>query len=238
MGATPAWFLCAIALPKETSPAYLRRLAKGMARLARQAGIGLVGGNFTAARELSIAITAAGEVPRGSALTRGGARPGDVLYVSGELGEARLGLERLLSGAARRAHLRQRRPTARLSLGRLARRFASGAIDLSDGLGQDLAHLCARSGVGAEVWLAALPLARSVRRAKGDGAAWFAARGGEDYELLLSVPAASARGFERACARAGERVTKVGTITSGRAPRFLDLHGVAVEAPPGFDHFG
>ena len=237
MGARPRWFLCAIAMPKDTDPAYLLRLGRGMAALARRSKIALAGGNFTAARELSIAITAAGEVPTGAALRRDGARAGDLLYVSGELGAARWGLEQMLAGKAR-AHLRQRRPVPRIALGLIARRYATAAIDLSDGLGQDLGHLCARSRVGAEVSLAELPVAREVARAKGAGAAWFAAQGGEDYELLLAVPPVRARAFERACERAGEQVRCIGQLTRARKVRFLDASGRAAEAPKGHDHFG
>jgi thiamine-monophosphate kinase len=237
MGARPSWFLCAIAMPRGTDPRTLRRIARGMAALAREARISLAGGNFTAARELSIAITAAGEVPRGAALRRDGGRAGDLLYVSGELGAARLGLERMLARGAR-PDRRQRRPTPRLALGLLARGFARAAIDLSDGLGQDLGHLCRRSKVGAEVRLFDLPVARAVRKAKGEGAAWFAAEGGEDYELLLAVPPGRAAAFERACRRAGEEVSCVGRLTRGAAIRLVDRSGHAAEPPRGHDHFG
>jgi thiamine-monophosphate kinase len=123
MGATPRWFLCALALPRDFPQAQLRRIARGMSALAREHRIALVGGNFTSARELSLTITAAGELRR-PALTRAGGRPGDLLYMSGTLGEARLGLLQLQAGRRTGAAIRrQRRPVPRVALGQLASRF-------------------------------------------------------------------------------------------------------------------
>ncbi|WP_224361648.1 thiamine-phosphate kinase [Hyalangium versicolor] len=234
MGATPRWFLCALALPKDFSERELLRVARGMSALAREHRIALVGGNFTSARELSITITAAGELQR-PALTRGGGRPGDLLYVSGTLGDARLGLIQLQAGQRRGpAILRQRRPVPRVALGRLASRFASAGMDVSDGLAQDLGHLCEASRVGAEVELTHLPMSRAVRVALG---AEGALAGGEDYELLLAVPSGSTLAFERACARAGESVTCIGKLTRERHRVLKDATGRLIAPPPGFDHF-
>lgn len=234
MGATPRWFLCALALPKDFPEPALWRLARGMSALAREHRIALVGGNFTSARELSVTITAAGELQR-PALTRGGGRPGDLLYMSGTLGEARLGLIQLQAGLRQGPAIRrQRRPVPRVALGRLASRFASAGMDVSDGLAQDLGHLCDASRVGAEVELAHLPLTPRVRAELG---AEGALAGGEDYELLLAVPPLRARVFERACARAGERITRIGRLTQGRQRVLRDPDGRSIPPPPGFDHF-
>lgn len=234
MGATPRWFLCALALPKAFPERELWRMAQGMSALARQQRISLVGGNFTSARELSVTITAAGELQR-AALTRKGGRPGDLLYVSGTLGDARLGLIHLQAGKKRGpAILRQRRPVPRVSLGRLASRFASAGMDLSDGLAQDLGHLCDASSVGAEVELPHLPMSPAVRAELGPEGALA---GGEDYELLLAVPPERASAFERACARAGERVTRVGRLIQERRRVLRGADGRLIPPPPGFDHF-
>ncbi|MFL5346837.1 MAG: thiamine-phosphate kinase [Hyalangium sp.] len=234
MGATPRWFLCALALPKAFPERELWRMAQGMSALAREHRISLVGGNFTSARELSVTITAAGELQR-PALTRKGGRPGDLLYVSGTLGDARLGLSHLQAGKRRSpAILRQRRPVPRVALGRLASRFASAGMDLSDGLAQDLGHLCDASRVGAEVELAYLPMSLAVRVELGlEGAL----AGGEDYELLLAVPLARAPAFERACARVGERVTRIGRLIRGHRRLLRGAGGRLIPPPPGFDHF-
>jgi thiamine-monophosphate kinase len=236
MGALPRWFVCALALPRDFSRRELLGLARGMSALAREHGIALVGGNFSSAGELSVTLTAAGELPPGTPpLLRSGGRPGDVLYVSGTLGEARLGLSQLQAGRRRSpAILRQKRPLPRVALGRLAARFASAALDLSDGLAQDLGHLCRASGTGAELDVERLPVSRAVRASLGlEGAL----AGGEDYELLLAVPPARTSAFERACLRAQEVITRVGRLTPGPSGHIQATEGRALSLPAGFDHF-
>jgi len=227
MGARPLWFTCAVAAPA-LAVSEARALARGMGRLARANGCALVGGNFTRAQVLSVCITAAGVAPRGAALLRSGARPGDLLFVSGVLGEARRSLDELAAGREVPKGDRQRRPVPRVELGLLARRFARAGMDVSDGFAQDLGHLCRASGVAAEVDVDTLP-------GKGHGLA-AALAGGEDYELLLAVPPARAAAFERACRRAGERVSWVGRFTAGRGVK-LRQHGRLLRAQRGHDHF-
>ena len=239
MGARPRWFLCALALPRGFAERDVRALARGMNALARRHHVTLVGGNFTAARELSVTLTAAGEVEPGGALRRDRARPGDVLYVSGTLGDARLGLLHLRAGKHSPATLRQRRPEPKLALGRLARKFARAAMDISDGLAQDLGHLCRASGTGARLELARLPLSPHLARtlAHPRKAASFALQGGEDYELLLAVSPSRAPSFERACLRRGEKVTRVGVLTTTSDIVFLLPTGETLAPPSGYDHF-
>ena len=244
MGARPGWFVCALAAPS-LDAAEVRALARGMARLARRFRVDLVGGNVSRAGELSLTVTAFGELTGRAPLLRSGGRPGDLLYVSGTLGGARLGLlsltGRLGAGRSVRAERRQRRPEPRVRLGRLAAAHASAAIDLSDGLTRDLGHLLAASRVGAELEADRIPVDPEVVRAFGrtGRALRTALVGGEDYELLLAVPPARAGGFERACARAGERVTRIGRLRRGRELRVLDALG-RLGPPPGggFEHFG
>jgi thiamine-monophosphate kinase len=234
-GATPRWFVVAVAAPRSTALTTFDGIARGMARLARRSGITLVGGNFTGARELSITICALGEVPQGKALTRGRARPGDVLYVSGELGGARVGLLRMKAGDRRSEVLhRQRRPEPRLALGRIARTFAHAAIDVSDGFPQDLGHILDRSRIGARVAVEKLPLSSLIERF--DVPFEVAISGGEDYELILAVPASKARAFERACHGADQRVTAVGEVLRERGARFT-RSGRTVRLKGGFKHF-
>jgi thiamine-monophosphate kinase len=236
MGAVPRWFLCGLMLPAGFKRSEVTKLARGMSALAREHGILLVGGNISQASELSVTLTAAGELPPGTApLTRAGGRPEDVLYVSGSLGEARLGLQQLQTGwRTSQAIRRQKRPVPKVALGRLAARFASAGVDVSDGLAQDLQHLCTASGVGAELELERLPVSQAVLAAFGIQGALA---GGEDYELLLAVPPARTSAFERACARAGERVTRIGRLTSGKPGSIRDAAGRALRLPAGFDHF-
>jgi thiamine-monophosphate kinase len=243
MGARPRWFVCSLAAPSLTR-AEARALGRGMAALARRARIALVGGNVTRARELSLTLTVAGTVLSEAPLLRSGGRPGDALYVSGALGGARLGLASLSREGRgpryRRAEQRQRRPEPRLALGLLAVRYASAAIDISDGFLQDAGRLLAASRVGAEVWGDCLPVDSEVRRAfASPGRALRAALvGGEDYELLLAVPEARARAFERACAHAGEAVQAIGRLVRSRGLRVFGTDGRPLRLSlSGFDHF-
>ncbi|HZA51980.1 MAG TPA: thiamine-phosphate kinase, partial [Myxococcaceae bacterium] len=177
MGARPAWFLCALELPAWVDDRRLDGLARGMSALAREHRIALVGGNLSRARSLSVTLTAVGEVPRGGALRRAGGRAGDRLYVSGRLGDARLGLALLAKGLRGQARARQLRPTPRIALGLVARRFASAAIDVSDGLAQDAGHLAAASGVRALLQVNRLPIGAELERHAGQGASAWAVSG-------------------------------------------------------------
>ena len=232
MGARPRWFVASIAC-RPTDSARIPHLARGMAALAARCGAFLVGGNFARAEALSLHIAAAGEVPRGRALTRAGACWGDRIYVTGELGDAALALAMRKSGRPPAALLRrQARPEPRLAAGLTARRFASAAIDLSDGLLQDLERVLEASGVGAQVDARRVPTSRAFRAAAGP--IDLALAGGEDYELLLFVPPAKAPAFERACERAREKVTCIGEAVKGGR---LSVVGGPRIARRGFDHF-
>lgn len=240
-GAEARWFLVAIALREGLSPAFVGAVARGMARLAARANATLIGGNFTAAAQLSIAVTALGEVRPEHALRRSGARPGDRLFVSGVLGEAALGVRLLAAGRPRRpgpAARAQLTPEPRVRLGPIAGRHASAAVDVSDGLLQDLGHLCARSGVGATIHAAALPLGREVAALGAEGLR-LALTGGEDYELLLAVPPARAAALRRAAARIGETLTEIGVVDEAPGLRVLDEAGRTLPVPArrGWEHF-
>jgi thiamine-monophosphate kinase len=232
MGAAPRWFVCSIACRRRDAKR-MPGIARGMAALARSARIALVGGNFTHSETLSIHITAFGELPRGSALTRTRARPGDRIFVTGTLGDAALALAlRSLGKKKARILSRQLRPEPRLAVGAIARRFASAAIDISDGLLQDISHVLSASRVGARLDAHKVPVSRAFR----DMAANLdlALNGGEDYELALFVPPERASAFERACRRAGEPLTLVGEVVRGR--ELSVLHGPH-RRTFGFDHF-
>jgi thiamine-monophosphate kinase len=227
MGARPLWALVALGVPAGTPAARLAGVARGLGACARRHGIAVAGGNVSRAPGLSVTVTVVGSVPRGRALRRQGARPGDAVLVSGTLGEAALGLER---GARARFARRQRRPEPRLALGRALLGLASAAIDLSDGLVQDLGHLCQASGVGASVRLAELPLSPAYLAATaGRSDPWAPAlSGGEDYELCVTVPVRKVRAALAAAARAGTPLAVVGTVTRAR--------GVQVARPTGGRH--
>ncbi len=233
MGAAPRWFLCSVSCRPEDATR-IPRLAKGMAALAARTGAVLVGGNFTRADRLSLHVTAAGEVPRGTALTRSGARAGDRLYVTGTLGDAALGLAtRSIGRSANKALARQLRPEPRLEVGAIAREFAHAAIDLSDGLVQDLGHVARASRVGIRVDARALPLSQTFHDLAAN--LDLALSGGEDYELAVFVPPSRAEAFERACAQAKHPVTCIGAAVRARGVR---VEHAAHSGRGGFDHFG
>jgi thiamine-monophosphate kinase len=240
MGARPRWFLCAIAAPSLTL-AEVRALGRGMAQLAKRFSVALVGGNVTRARELSLTLTCVGTTA-GRPLLRSGGRPGDTLYVSGTLGGASLGLRalRMRGHRFRGACRRQRRPEPRVALGLLSGKYASAAIDVSDGLLADLGHLLRASSVGAHLLASRIPVDVEVRRAFGASARALttALVGGEDYELLLAVPGDRTSAFERACARAGETVHAIGHLVRDPGLSLLDGKGRLMRLPAaGFDHF-
>ncbi|HEY6909828.1 MAG TPA: thiamine-phosphate kinase [Myxococcales bacterium] len=225
-GARPRWFLCALAIPRrQRTEAVARRIARGMAALATRSGCALIGGNVTSASEWSVTITALGEAKK--PLSRSGARPGDALVVVGRLGDAAAGLRPLPHPSAARA---QRRPRPLFREGLLAARFASAAIDVSDGFLQDLRHLATSSGVGAVVECSSLPLGRAARSLP-DGME-LALTGGEDYALILSVPRRKLAALRQllACAEVGRILRGSGvTLTELGQPRPLPRRA-------GFDH--
>lgn len=225
-GARPRSFLCALGVPRRPRSLHLAvRMGRGMAVLARKSGCALVGGNVTRSLEWSITITAMGEARR--PLSRFGARPGDALVVVGTLGDAAAGLRPRASAAAVRA---QRRPVPLVREGLVAARFASAAIDVSDGFLQDLGHLCRASGVGAAVECASLPIGRGARTQPD--ALDLALSGGEDYALLLAVPRKRLAPLRRALP-----CVEVGKVLRGRGITLLD-HGKPRPLPKsgGFDH--
>ena len=233
-GSIPRWFLVALALPERIEDPFLVRLARGMAALASRAKVTLVGGNLTRASELSITVTAMGEARPEEALRRSGATPGDELWVTGTLGDAALGLRLLAVGRPKRisrAARAQLAPEPRLAVGAIAGRYAAAAIDLSDGLLQDLGHLCDRGAVGAEIEAAALPLSPELRRVAGGDALGLALAGGEDYELLFAVQKAKAPAFRRAVGRVGVPLTRIGRVVAGGGIRVVDATGAALPLP-------
>jgi thiamine-monophosphate kinase len=193
MGARPAWALLALTLP-QAEEAWLEGFATGLGELARTHEVALVGGDTTRG-PLCISVQLLGFVPTGAALTRSGARAGDVLFVSGTCGDAAAGLaleqRRLNAPAEARSWLRGRFlfPTARVALGEQLRGFASACIDVSDGLLGDAAKLASASHVGAELAWNELPVSGPLAALVGERRAReLALTGGDDYELCFAVP--------------------------------------------------
>lgn len=241
-GAEPLAFTLALALPR-ADDAFLAGFAQGMYALADEHGIELVGGDTTSG-PLNICITVFGQVPAGQALLRSGARPGDDLWVSGTLGDARLALE-VFRGAAslpgesfetvRRA---MELPQPRVALGLALRGVASSAIDVSDGLVGDLGHVLQRAGVGAVLHADALPRSAVLAALPLALQRQCVLAGGDDYELLFTAPPARRHDVLAAGARAGVVVTRCGDIVAGSGLQVLDTAGHDLPtAWHGYDHF-
>ena len=249
-GAKPLAFTLALSLPR-VDEAWLAGFSRGLLALADAHGCELVGGDTTQG-PLNICITVFGEVPTGQALLRSGARPGDDIYVSGTLGDARLALEALLGHIAlpaevlARARQRLERPTPRVALGLALRGVASSAMDVSDGLLGDLSHILKASGVGARIdtSLTTDLIAKKAYSTNASGV--FDAKllhqctlaGGDDYELAFTAPPAARAAVQAAAQRADTPVTRIGRIEAAPGLRLIDAHGHASPlAARAFDHF-
>jgi thiamine-monophosphate kinase len=223
MGAQPWCYFLACALPGETPPAWVKEFADGLREDQEAFGLHLAGGDTTATPgPLTLSLTALGLVPRGQVLKRGGAKAGDLIYVSGTLGDGAMGLQ-LLRDGREDAYFTRRYllPEPRLSLGLNLRGVASACMDISDGLVQDLGHLCNASGCGAEITAAHVPR-------RGGVPLELALTGGDDYELLFTAPASIAL----------ENVTCIGRMVEDEGVRVLDERGEIMRfAREGYRHF-
>jgi thiamine-monophosphate kinase len=243
MGATPRWATLSIALPA-ANEAWLTAFSRGFFRLAEMHGIELVGGDTTRGA-LTIAITAIGEVPPGQALRRSGARAGDDVWVSGQLGAAAMAL------AYRQGRLFMEQidaakvlpalylPTPRVALGIALRGIAHSAIDVSDGLLADLGHILEASVVGAELDFAALPIPEVARAYLHETVARDCIlAGGDDYELCFTAAVEQREAVLAAGVAGGVSVTRIGTITQapGLVVRGADGQPLQIERT-GYDHF-
>ena len=238
MGAAPRWALLAIGLPAAEED-WLAQFSAGLFALAERFGVELIGGDTTRSPLRTISIVAIGEVPAGVALYRSGARAGDDIWVSGELGGAALALQRPGGQAqfpelARRLH----EPEPRVELGERLRGIAHAAIDVSDGLVGDLGHILERSRIGAVVDYARIPRAAAFA---GIGDAELerdcVLSGGDDYELAFTAAADERPVLEALGRELGLALTRIGTIEA--APRLVvrDARGAAMAYRGGYDHF-
>jgi thiamine-monophosphate kinase len=240
MGGEPVAAFLSLALPRDLSQAWVGRFLRSLIRLAEKFGVTLAGGDTAESPGGILAdIIVVGSIPRGEPVLRSGARPGDRIYVSGELGGSAAAVQQMIRNPKRKLNPAQYRrhffPEPRIELGRILRErgLASAMIDTSDGLSTDLAHICEESGVGAEVEGEVIPRA-SVGRPAHEVDLELALHGGEDYELLFTSPRS-----RRVPARiAGVPITQIGHITRNRKVFLLNRHGVGYELEPrGWEHF-
>jgi len=244
MGARPIAFTLALALPR-ADEAWLDGFSRGLFALADEHGCELIGGDTTKG-PLNICITVFGETVPGHALRRAHARPGDDIWISGTLGDARLALagcwkEVALDPAAQaQAAPRLHMPTPRVALGLAlaAAPIAHAALDISDGLVGDLGHILAASSVGATLDVDALPAGPALARQDHALRRRFTAAGGDDYELCFTAPVARRAAVLEAAALAATPVTRVGTIETAPGLRLVDAHGAPLDLGlTGWDHF-
>lgn len=243
MGAEPAWFTLALTLP-ESNETWLQRFANGLAQAASQHDIQLVGGDTTRG-PLTVSIQVHGHVDRELALRRDGAQVGDKIFVTGTLGDAGAALRHRLNNwsppqldASDWQYCQQRLeyPTPRIASSRIIRRYASAAIDISDGLVADLGHILSRSGKGARINIADLPLSPSLKKLPVETARQLALASGDDYELCFTVPVTEVEALLADC----DQIMCIGEITDTNSLIMLDESGqeITLDAKKGYDHFG
>ncbi len=235
MGAAPLGYLLTVSVPRSAGEAWFERFSAGLAADQAEFGITLLGGDTTETPgPITLSLTIIGHVTPGQALRRSGARAGDELWVTGTIGDGVLGLE------AARGKLpdpdgslvgRYNLPSPRLGLPLWG--LATAAMDVSDGLVQDVGHVCRESGVAAVIEAERVPLSAAAQAA---GPAWWEAAitGGDDYELVLAVPP----GRDTAMRDIGTRVTRIGRFTSGNGVQMVDARGDSIAlSRRGWSHF-
>ena len=244
MGATPRWATLQIALPA-ANDAWLAAYARGLFRMLDAHGCELIGGDTTRADVLTFGLTVFGEIDPGRALTRGGAKAGDDVWVSGLIGSAALALAyrqgRLFMEQIHAAKVLPALylPTPRVELGRALVGLASAAIDVSDGLCADLGHILERSGVGADIEFAAIPVHEIAHDYLAEPAAIEAIlAGGDDYELCFTAPAQQRAAIEAAAHALGVRVSRIGVTRDTPGLVVRNAHSEAIPlSKTGYDHF-
>lgn len=239
MGGEPLAAFLSLALPPKLAQRWVDRFLRGFLELAEEFGIGLAGGDTAESPGGVLAdVVVLASVPKGKAVLRSGARPGDRIYVTGELGGSAAALDLLLSRRKKRlpaanypSHFR---PLPRVEIGRALREksLASAMIDISDGVSTDLAHICEESRVGAELWAEALPRAR-ITRPSHQVDLRFALHGGDDYELLFTAPP----GGRVPASIAGVKISPIGRVTRGQGIFLMNKRGARRQLlPQGWQH--
>jgi thiamine-monophosphate kinase len=241
MGATPAWFTLALTLPRVDRD-WLKGFSKGLAKLANQHHIQLIGGDTTRG-PLAISIQVHGHVKPQEALRRDGAKPGDLIYVTGTLGDAGAGLDlklnklpsQLSSQDKNYLVARLEQPTPRNDVSTKLRTVASAAIDISDGLLADLGHILDKSQVGAQIHAEKLPLSVPLQKLEKQQALTYALTAGDDYELCFTIPPSLKETVETLLA---ESCTLIGEITETKGMVLINGDGSELQLKEkGYDHF-
>jgi len=241
MGAKPCWFTLALTLP-DINTAWLADFSKGLFTLADQYNMQLIGGDTTRG-PLAVTIQIAGHIPQGKALLRSGAKAGDYIYVTGNIGDGRAGL------AAQEADLhdsdaeylvqRLQQPTPRVNTGESLIGMASACIDVSDGLVADLSHILQASGVGASIDLDKMPLSLACehKRELFNLSCLQLAQSGDDYELCFTVPEKNISMLACTCDELGVEVTQLGQVEKDIGLRCYEKGNLLDISQAGYQHF-
>jgi thiamine-monophosphate kinase len=247
MGGWPAYLVLSLGIPADSDSANIAAFYRGIRRMASKSGVALVGGDTSVAESFYISACLIGHAPN-RPVARRGANLGDDIYVTGTLGDAALALQLLrrrspppMKGPVAFLLSRHHQPTPRLHAGALLakHRLATAMIDVSDGLVQDLGHLCKASGIGAVVWEDRVPVSRAYRALMGKERLHWALSGGEDYELLFCARARDRRRIEQLQRQAKVSMTLIGTCVPAREGITVQSRaGTVVDIPAkGYDHF-
>jgi len=239
-GAAPMGYMMALLLPDWPDMTWLRAFVDGLAADQASFGLSLMGGDTSATPgPLAVSISAFGHVPAGAMIRRAGARPGDLVFVSGTIGDAGGGLAVLKENrSVPELIARYRVPEPRLALGPLLRGLATASLDVSDGLIADLGHIADVSRVRIEVDAARIPLSKALQTLWGAETAVRAATSGDDYEIAFTAPASRRGDVANAAARSRVAVAEVGRVVSGEGVALLDASGNAITlARSGYTHF-
>ncbi len=236
-GAKPVGYLLAIMGPQDLPAAWLEKFADGLKQDQTEFGISLFGGDTTSgSKSLALSLTALGLVPKGRGLKRAGAKPGDLIFVSGTIGDAWLGLKALKGEIPHDDFLisRYEHPSPRLNLGQGLAGLATASVDVSDGLVADLGHLARASGVAARVFLESVPF--SEKASGYDPGVLITA--GDDYELVFTAPEGRREDILSLSNKVGIRVTEIGKISVGSGVVVFDKNNTTVEIEKtGYRHF-
>jgi thiamine-monophosphate kinase len=236
-GAGPIGYLLAISIPKRIDKAWLESFARGLGEDQSQFGVALYGGDTTSTPgPLAFAITAFGDVPAGTMLRRSGAKPGDLVFVSGTIGDAGAGLKSAQPGYLADRYLL---PEPRMALGLALRGIASATLDVSDGLLADLGHIAQTSGVQISIEASSVPRSQALKAFAGDSieAIVSAATAGDDYEIAFAAPASKRAAVFEAAKLSRTAVTQIGRVEQGAGVVLRDGQSVVAVPRAGYVHF-
>lgn len=245
MGAKPFGYFLNLSVPATTDENWFQSFANGLRIDQKTFACSLLGGDTTSTHgALTLSATMPGLVPRGKALRRNGAKPGDDIYVTGTIGDAALGLK-VIKGqlAADKKALeyllnRYRLPSPRLALAQKLRALATACMDISDGLMQDLDHICNASKTGAEIYWESIPLSKAAQSVVFPAFQETILAGGDDYELLFTAPSHAAKQLAKAAGMTNIPITRIGQVTAGKSSRIVDKDGHEIFLPrKGYMHF-